>query len=60
MPTLPEQELSVGDRGMTLSRLSPMGKIEVTDGFTRPSPWAPMWTPAGRSKSSGSRISASS
>lgn len=29
MPTLPEQELSVGDRGMTLSRLSPMGKIEV-------------------------------
>ena len=29
MPTLPEQELSVGDRGTTLSRLSPMGKIEV-------------------------------
>ena len=27
MPTLPEQELS--DRGTTLSRLSPMGKIEV-------------------------------
>ena len=29
MPTLPEQELRVGDRGTTLSRLSPMGKIEV-------------------------------
>ena len=29
MSTLPEQELSVGDRGTTLSRLSPMGKIEV-------------------------------
>ncbi len=29
MPTLPEQELSVGDRGMTLSRLSPMGKVEI-------------------------------
>ena len=29
MPTLPEQELSVGARGTTLSRLSPMGKIEV-------------------------------
>ena len=29
MPTQPEQELSVGDRGTTLSRLSPMGKIEV-------------------------------
>ena len=29
MPTLPEQELSGGDRGTTLSRLSPMGKIEV-------------------------------
>ena len=29
MPTLPEQELGVGDRGTTLSRLSPMGKIEV-------------------------------
>lgn len=29
MPTTPEQELKVGDRGTTLSRLSPMGKIEV-------------------------------
>lgn len=29
MPTTPEQELTVGDRGTTLSRLSPMGKIEV-------------------------------
>ncbi|WP_295911438.1 NfeD family protein [uncultured Alistipes sp.] len=29
MPTTPEQELNVGDRGTTLSRLSPMGKIEV-------------------------------
>lgn len=29
MPTMPEQELNVGDRGTTLSRLSPMGKIEV-------------------------------
>ncbi len=37
MPTLPEQELSVGDRGTTVSRLSPMGKIEVNGGFTRPS-----------------------
>ena len=27
--SLPDQELSVGDRGTTLSRLSPMGKIEV-------------------------------
>ena len=31
MPTTPEQELNVGDRGTTLSRLSPMGKIEVGD-----------------------------
>ena len=29
MPATPEQELNVGDRGTTLSRLSPMGKIEV-------------------------------
>lgn len=29
MPTTPGQELNVGDRGTTLSRLSPMGKIEV-------------------------------
>ena len=29
MPTTPEQELNMGDRGTTLSRLSPMGKIEV-------------------------------
>lgn len=28
MPTTPEQVLSVGDRGTTLSRLSPMGKVE--------------------------------
>lgn len=28
MPTMPEQVLSVGDRGTTLSRLSPMGKVE--------------------------------
>lgn len=28
MPTMPEQELGVGDRGTTLSRLSPMGKVE--------------------------------
>lgn len=29
MPSTPDQELQVGDRGMTLSRLSPMGTIEV-------------------------------
>lgn len=29
MPVMPDQELRVGDRGTTLSRLSPMGKIEV-------------------------------
>lgn len=28
MPTMPGQELGVGDRGTTLSRLSPMGKVE--------------------------------
>lgn len=28
MPTTPEQVLSVGDRGTTLSRLSPMGKVK--------------------------------
>lgn len=26
---LPSQELSIGDRGTTLSRLSPMGKVEI-------------------------------
>lgn len=29
MPAMPDQELQVGDRGTTLSRLSPMGKIEI-------------------------------
>ena len=29
MPSTPDQELQVGDRGMTLSRLSPMGTGEV-------------------------------
>ena len=29
MPSTPDQELQVGDRGMTLSRLSPMGTVEV-------------------------------
>ena len=29
MPATPDQELQVGDRGMTLSRLSPMGTVEV-------------------------------
>ncbi len=28
MPSTPDQELQVGDRGMTLSRLSPMGTVE--------------------------------
>lgn len=47
MPSTPDQELQVGDRGMTLSRLSPMGTIEVgrqglrgqvADGLCRPAP----------------------
>lgn len=29
MPVLPADELHVGDRGRTLSRLSPMGKVEI-------------------------------
>ena len=29
MPSTPDQELQVSDRGMTLSRLSPMGTVEV-------------------------------
>lgn len=29
MPVLPADELRVGDRGRTLSRLSPMGKVEI-------------------------------
>ena len=28
-PLLPSEELQVGDRGVTLSRLSPMGKVEI-------------------------------
>ncbi len=28
-PVLPSEELHVGDRGKTLSRLSPMGKVEI-------------------------------
>ena len=28
-PLLPSEELKVGDRGVTLSRLSPMGKVEI-------------------------------
>ena len=28
-PVMPAEELQVGDRGITVSRLSPMGKIEV-------------------------------
>ena len=37
MPSTPDQELQVGDRGMTLSRLSPMGTVEVGGKSTRPS-----------------------
>ena len=29
MPVTPAEELQVGDRGVTLSRLSPMGKVEI-------------------------------
>ena len=29
MPVLPADELKAGDRGRTLSRLSPMGKVEI-------------------------------
>ena len=29
MPVLPADELRIGDRGTTLSRLSPMGKVEI-------------------------------
>ena len=29
MPVMPAEVLHVGDRGMTLSRLSPMGKVEI-------------------------------
>ena len=29
MPVIPAEELQVGDRGVTLSRLSPMGKVEA-------------------------------
>ncbi|WP_295937399.1 NfeD family protein [uncultured Alistipes sp.] len=29
MPATPDQELKIGDRGTTVSRLSPMGKIDV-------------------------------
>lgn len=29
MPVIPAEELQVGDRGVTLSRLSPMGKVEI-------------------------------
>ncbi len=29
MPVLPAEELRAGDRGTTLSRLSPMGKVEI-------------------------------
>ena len=29
MPVMPSEELRIGDRGTTLSRLSPMGKVEI-------------------------------
>ena len=29
MPVIPAEELQVGDRGVPLSRLSPMGKVEI-------------------------------
>ena len=29
MPVIPADELQVGDRGVTISRLSPMGKVEI-------------------------------
>ena len=29
MPVTPAEELQVGDRGVTVSRLSPMGKVEI-------------------------------
>ena len=28
-PVMPAEELQIGDRGVTLSRLSPMGKVEI-------------------------------
>ena len=41
MPTLPEQELSVGDRVTTLSRLSPMRSEERRVGKECRSRWSP-------------------
>ncbi len=29
MPVMPDEQLKIGDRGTTLSRLAPMGKIEI-------------------------------
>ena len=29
MPVLPAEELRIGQHGVTLSRLSPMGKVEI-------------------------------
>ena len=52
MPVIPAEELQVGDRGVTLSRLSPMAAP------TKPSRREPMSTSSAMSRSWDSRISA--
>ena len=56
MPVTPAEELQVGDRGVTLSRLSPMGKVEIGGRtYEAKSQGVPMWTPAARCRGRGIR-----
>lgn len=58
MPVIPAEELQVGDRGVTLSRLSPMGKVEIGGRTYEAKSQGPMSTSSEMSRSWDSRISA--
>lgn len=58
MPVIPAEELQVGDRGVTLSRLSPMGKVEIGGRTYEAKSQEPMSTSSAMSRSWDSRISA--
>ncbi len=58
MPVIPAEELQVGDRGVTLSRLSRWARSRSEAAPTKPSRRGPMSTSSEMSRSWDSRISA--
>ena len=58
-PVAPSELLKTGDRGITLSRLAPMGKVEIGGRIYEAKTLDAMSIRAGRSRSWDSRISVS-